>query len=108
MVGWVNPTPHLEYFEIAGILWDRRVVAKSRTWYVVPSQTSLALVATLPDLKYIETVLNIEFYTDPDTYLLVSNYMDKSIHGNTIGLTIYGGVALGTTLTMEVVAIGPP
>lgn len=106
MVSFQNPTPHQDTHQVAGILWDRRVIAKSKAWYVVDSQSSIGINITLPDLKYIQTVLNIEFYTDPDAWVYYT-YRDKKIHGNVVGFTLYA-VSQGTTLTVEAVAIGPP
>jgi len=87
------------------ITQDGKVIAKSRTWEVLGSGNN-NIVATIPDLRYIETVLNVEFYSDPDTNV-EGGYMDKKITGNVVGMTIYGLTA-GTTLSWEVVAVGPP
>lgn len=106
MVGWQNPTPHQGTHQVAGILWDRRVIAKSRAWFIVNSQASMGLNITLPDLKYIQTVLQVEFYTDPSAFAYYVE-QDKKITGNIVGFTLYA-VSAGTTLTVEVVAIGPP
>jgi len=90
--------------EVVATLRDGRIVAKA-TRSAVVAAGDVNFVIRVPDLKYIETVLNVEFYSDPDTYI-ESGYMDKKISGNVVGMTIYG-VAAGTTLTAEVVAIGP-
>jgi hypothetical protein len=95
-----------EYFdgaEVIGITKDGKVIAKAWRSEVISSGTN-AIVVRVPDLKYIDCVLNVEFSSDPDTYL--THYMDKKITGNVVGMTVYG-VAAGTTLTTEVVAIGP-
>jgi len=91
--------------EVVGILKDGKVIAKA-TRSAVVSAGNVNFVIRVPDLKYIDTVLNVEFYTDPDTYI-ESGYADKKISGNVVGMTIYG-VHAGTTLTVEVVAVGPP
>ena len=91
--------------EVVATLRDGRIIAKA-TRSMVVSAGNVNFTIRVPDLKYIETVLNIEFYSDPDTYI-ESGYMDKKITGNVVGMTIYG-VHAGTTLTVEVVAIGPP
>jgi len=91
--------------EVVATLRDGRIIAKA-TRSMVVSAGNVNFVIRVPDLKYIETVLNVEFYSDPDTYI-ESGYMDKKITGNVVGMTIYG-VHAGTTLTVEVVAIGPP
>jgi len=92
--------------EVVATLRDGRIIAKATRSVVVPARGNVNFVIRIPDLKYIETVLNVEFYSNPDTYI-ESGYMDKKISGNVVGMTIYG-VASGTTLTGEVVAIGPP
>ena len=91
--------------EVVGILKDGRVIAKAWRSAVVAAG-DVNFVVRIPDLKYIDAVLNIEFYTDPATYI-ESGYANKKISGNVVGMTIYG-VAAGTTLTAEVVAVGPP
>jgi len=91
--------------EVVGILKDGRIIAKAWRSAVVAAG-NVNFVVRIPDLKYIDAVLNVEFYSDPDTYI-ESGYMDKKISGNVVGMTIYG-VHAGTTLTVEVVAVGPP
>lgn len=89
---------------IVGIWQDGRVVALGRFTAVVAAQTT-PFVVRIPDLKYIETILNVQFETNPDT--CVYEAIDKKTFGNLVGMTICG-IAAGTTLTAEVVAVGPP
>jgi len=101
--------PTLESHAIVAITQDGKVIAKSRTWEVIPERqagVAVALVATVPDLRMVETVLQVEFYSDPDTNN-PGGYMDKKITGNVVGMTIYGLTA-STTLYWEVTAVGPP
>ena len=90
--------------EVVAHLRDGRVIAKSTYAQVLSSGTN-NIVVRVPDLKYIQTVLEIEFYSDPDTYYTC--VMDKKITGNVVGFTLYG-LNASTTLTTEVVAVGPP
>ena len=87
------------------ITQDGKVIAKSRHWEVLGSGNQ-NIVAVVPDLRYVETVLQVEFYSSPDTNV-EGGYMDKKITGNVVGMTIYG-VTASTTLYWEVVAVGPP
>lgn len=96
-----NEPPH----EPLAILSDGQVIARSRMWQVLGSGDS-AVVVTVPDLRMIRAVLDVQFYSDPDTSVQ-EGYMDKKIYGNTVGMTIYE-LEAGTTLIVEVVALGPP
>jgi len=86
-------------------LQDGRVIAQAKRSTIVDAG-NVNFNIRVPDLRMIEYVLQVEFYSDPDTYI-ESGFMDKKITGNVVGMTIYG-VAAGTTLTVEVIAIGPP
>lgn len=88
---------------IVGVWQDGRVVALGRYTASVGSGTQ-PFVVRVPDLKYIETILNVQFETsDPDT--CVYEAVDKKVFGNLVGMTICG-IQVGTTLTVEVVAVG--
>lgn len=92
-------------FGIVATLKDGRVIAfGSDTRVVAPGNVNINVV--VPDLRQIEYVLEVQFSTNPDTYI-ESGFADKKITGNVVGLTVYG-VHAGTTLTTEVIAIGPP
>jgi len=98
-----------EYYtthSVVAELKDGRVMAKATYAQVLAAQTN-NIVVRVPDLREIETIIQVEFYTNPDTSFTSFAYMDKKITGNVVGMTLYG-LAAGTTLTTEVVAIGPP
>ena len=97
--------PTLDQHAIVAITQDGKVIAKARSWQVLAAQTQ-EITCVIPDLRYVETVLNVEFYSDPDTNV-AGGYMDKKITGNVVGMTIYG-LAASTTLYWEIVAVGPP
>ena len=90
--------------EVLAQLMDGQVIARSRMWQVVGSGNN-NIVVTVPDLREVRAVLDIEFWTDPDTSIY--HDMDKRVHGNVVGMTVYQ-VAAGTTLIVEVIALGPP
>jgi len=103
--GW-----HSEEDEVAK-LKDGRHIAMGKSW-VVNTNTGSGSITVLnvrvPGLREIEHVLQVEFYTDPISYSLDGlNPMNKKVTGNVVGMTIYGMHAT-TTLTAEVIAIGPP
>ena len=91
--------------EAIAILSDGQVIARSRMWQVLASGDS-NVVITVPDLRLIRAVLDVQFWSLPDTSVK-EGYMDKRIHGNVVGMTIYE-VEAGTTLIVEVIALGPP
>jgi hypothetical protein len=86
-------------------LKDGRVIAQARYSQVVSSGDS-AINVRVPDLREVEHVLQVEFYSNPDTSVQ-EGFMDKKITGNIVGMTVYE-VEATTTLTTEVIAIGPP
>jgi hypothetical protein len=95
-----------EYFdgaEVLAVTKDGKAIAKAWRSQVLGSGTN-PIVVRVPDLKYIDAVLEVEFSADPDTYL--THEMGRKITGNVVGMTIYG-LAAGTTLTTTIVAIGP-
>lgn len=88
---------------IVAILQDGRVIAYSkRAVGVIEDNTAINI--RVPDLKMIEYVLQVQFITDPN---IVCTAVDKSIAGNVVGMTL-ATPDVGTTLTVEVIAIGPP
>lgn len=92
---------HESINRIVATLADGRTIAKGVTTEIVYSLGYLTVI--VPNLRYIEEVLNIQWHTDPPV-----NYCDvgnKTVTGNVVGLTI-SGVAEGTTLTLEIIAIG--
>ena len=101
-----------EYFDdedghdIVAHLRDGRLMAMGQYTQEV-NQGNTNVVVRIPDLKYIEYVIQVEFYTDPDQNFADFAFMDKKITGNVVGMTLYG-MAAATTLTTQVIAIGPP
>ena len=94
--------------DIVAHLRDGRLMAMGQYTQEV-DQGNVNIVVRVPDLKYIEYVIQVEFYTDPDTKFSDFAFMDKKITGNIVGMTLYGiAAAAGTTLTTQVIAIGPP
>ena len=91
--------------EVLAQLMDGQVIARSRMWALVNGQTDTPVVITVPDLREVRAVLDIEFWTSPDTSIY--HDMDKRVHGNVVGITVYQ-IAAGTTLIVEVIALGPP
>jgi len=71
---------------------------------------AVAMTATFPDLRNIEWVLDINLFTDPSVNMCLGSPYNKRISGNVVGFTVIGttGLATGTTVFAEVVAIGPP
>lgn len=71
----------------------------------------------VPDLREISHVLDVEFFSSPQTYALWyekwTHRDEVSFEGNVVGLTIFqvqppivGQQYVGLTLTAEVIAIG--
>jgi len=89
------------------VLQDGRVIAMGKNWKPVVFTSCDFIEVRVPDLRMIEYVLNVQFYTTPLSCAGVT-YQDKKITGNVVGMTIYGSEAVGVTLTVEVIAIGPP
>jgi len=100
---------HYDSHEIVFITEDMRVVAKSRHCITLIGQFLGALNVRLPDLKYIENILHIQFEIHPDP--IPGNYGPfwKRIDGNVVGMSIY--MAIGPTVSqicVDVIAVGPP
>lgn len=119
---------------IVAHLRDGRVIAWSRRDYAVAFASDGECddwLQRLPDLKYIERVIDVQWdYGMPkgthtevvsgQTFkMMVYEAIGKSIHGNVVGMTLLGreewahggtlGVrGFGTSMFIDVVAIGPP
>jgi hypothetical protein len=91
--------------EIVFITEDMRVVAKSRRCMIVPTGGAFAFNVRLPDLKYIENILHVQFWVRPDPFTLYGPFW-KRIDGNVVGMSIYQ--ANGLTICVDVIAVGPP
>jgi hypothetical protein len=92
--------------EIVFITEDMRVVAKSRRCLYDLQGGWMGLNIRLPDLKYIENILHVQFEIHPDP-TNVMGPINKKIEGNVVGLSIYQD-RTGATLCIDVVAVGPP
>ena len=71
----------------------------------------VAINVRVPDLRYIEYVLDVECSMTPfdcTTGYLWSNPVNKKVSGNIVGMTIDLANSYGATLTVTVLAIGPP
>jgi len=67
-------------------------------------------VVRVPDLRYIEHVLDVELsleHFNCKTEYIIGPPMNKTIDGNLVGMSLFV-VSYGQTLTTKVVAIGPP
>jgi len=97
--------------ELIAMLRPGKVIAMGKASFEVTAQEAGAQLGGInvrvPDLRMIEYVLQIQFYTSPFANILSHAPMNKKISGNVVGMSIYY-VTAGTTLTVEVVAIGPP
>jgi len=86
---------------IVATLLDGRTVAKGVTTELI---YALAYVTvTIPNLNFIEEIINIQWHTDPPIDCV--DLGNKDISGNVVGITV-SGTADGTTITLEAIAIG--
>jgi hypothetical protein len=88
---------------LVSILPDGRVIAKDSTTLVVASSGNYAITVTISDLKTVEEVLQHKPSTDP--LCDPGTPVNEKITGNVVGFTMVG-VGAGTTLTIEVTAVG--
>lgn len=114
-----DPSPYQIAPKPGIVAWlrDRRLIAIAESTGRVttgagthPGCFAIADICTVPDLRNIDWVLDINLFTDPPTNLCLGVPYNKKISGNVVGFTIVGttGLATGTTVFAEVVAIGPP
>jgi len=90
---------------IVAHLRDGRVVAYGNYTLVIAAAGNVAVNVRLPDLKYVEHVIHLQFDVDP--LVDPGTPVNKQIIGNVVGLTLVG-VGGGTTLTLEITGVGPP
>lgn len=88
---------------IVTTLLDGRTMAKGTTTQAVLAGATYVTV-TIPNLNFIEEVIHVEVYTSPAVDI-ENGFGNKNITGNVVGITI-AGVASGTTLTAEIIAVG--
>ena len=93
---------HERINRIVGTLLDGRTLAKGVTTVAVIWDAYVEV--TIPHLRHIEEVVNIQW----DTQGPQVDYVDcgnKNVAGNVVGITVTGP-GTGTTLTLEILAIG--
>jgi len=102
------------------VLQDGRVVAMGKNYLKQSAFFSEndhaagceAINVRVPDLRMIEYVLNIQFFYETGNVCTTPIYaaVNKTSAGNVVGRTLLGAddQAVGGTLHVEVIAIGPP
>jgi hypothetical protein len=101
---------HERINRVVATLDDGRTVAKGVRTYTVPiGGGNLHAIVTVPNLTWIEEVIEVQWYAVPPT-AVAGGHQQKEIPpsgypGNVVGMTLYDIIA-GTTLTVEVIAIG--
>jgi len=89
---------------VLATLKDGRVIASGSATYTVPIGGGNQPVAvTISELRKVEYVMQYKFTTDP--LVDPGTPVNEKIVDNAVGCTI-AGVAAGTTLTVEVIALG--
>jgi len=89
---------------IVATLFDGRTIAKGVTTHnCVVGETTISVSITIPNLNFIEEILNIQIHAPSKDGC--PTWGHKNIVGNVLGLTICG-VADGITATVEAIAIG--
>jgi len=88
---------------VVALTKDERTIAKGYTKQVLAAGNHYVTI-TIPNLQYIEEVLQWNFRYDPST-IATGPVGEMNIVGNVVGVTIYDLLA-GTTLTVECIAIG--
>ncbi|GAH80639.1 unnamed protein product [marine sediment metagenome] len=106
-----TPTGKDTHGQIA-VLQDGRVIAYGKNHIegdLFTNGTACQFInVRVPDLRMIEYVLNVQFHTTPLACTGIT-HINKEITGNVVGMTLSAHIAAaGTTLTVEVIAIGPP
>lgn len=91
-------------------LRESQLVAMGQNRIILTQAACIGINVRLPDLKYIEHVLHIQCdlsgFNCSSTYL-IGEPVNKKIVGNIVGMSLYV-VTNGTTLTVTVIALGPP
>lgn len=84
---------------------DGRVTAMGRNYVVDSDGGTTSLNVRVPGLREIEYVTHVQITTIP----LAGHFgvLNKKITGNVVGMTIHT-LSTGTTVFVEVQAIGPP
>lgn len=117
MPAWFDTPSGKDTHGQIAVLQDGRVIAYGKNYkysdqlFHGETQACEVINVRVPDLRLIEYVLNVQFTYQPiDCTKNIFQAVNKKIMGNVVGMTIFGteGTAVGSTLTVEVIAIGPP
>ena len=107
---------------LVGMLTDGHVLGKGRNQAIIAAAGNVSMDVRIPDLSSISHVIEVEWYTSAKTYALGyekwtqysndfgSDNVGLSLKGtqaNVVGITVFQ-VQAGTTLTVEILAIGRP
>jgi hypothetical protein len=108
-----SPTTHKPSHDRIAITQEGKLIAMGKNYVVTTFSEQRACVelnVRVPDLRYIEYVLNVQLEADPlDCAYPQYEAVNKKITGNVVGMTIYGAAySTGVTVIAEVIAIGPP
>ena len=96
------------------VLQDGRVIAFGKNYFMAdsffPSEACHVLNVRVPDLRMVEYVLNVQLTVAAlDCTKPPYEVVNKKITGNVVGMTLTGlENTAGGTITVEVIAIGPP
>jgi hypothetical protein len=89
--------------DILATLHDGRTIAKGSSTTVFDTGGDYAITVTINTHRVTEKVIQYNLTLDPECY--PGEILNCVITGNVVGFTLYG-LDEGTTLTVEVVAIG--
>ncbi len=92
-------------------LQEGRLIAVGKNYVVATFSSGCEVLnVRIPDLRHVEYVLDVEFNVDPlNCSYPIYEAVNKKITGNVVGMTIFGAAySTGTTLMVEVIAVGPP
>jgi len=88
---------------IRATLYDGRTIASVKTTILAPAAGNYTFTVTVPQLRLVETILEYRINTTPVTD--PGSPTNESISGNVVTVAIIG-VGAGTTLSIEVTALG--
>lgn len=109
------PLGYKDHDQVA-TLQEGRIIAMGKYYALFPAGDAFAsgcevINVRVPDLRMIDYVLEVQMHIAPLTCTEpIYEPVNKKITGNVVGMTIFGAdqnAAAGTTLTVEVIAIGP-
>ena len=82
------------------------IVKQTVTRLLVAGPQGLHVTVTFPELRKVSQILHIEIQTSPKTWVRSHLPQDKTYVGNTVGISLYVDPTVGTTLSLDAVAIG--